>query len=357
MIASMLLVTAAVAVPARSDATLRGLDPVRLCEGTEVAGVPGLTAARGRFTYRFADAETRDRFLADPERWGIQWGGGCGAMGPLSGAGSPDRFAVHDGRIWIFASDGCRDGFLARSERFVPEPSALPAASDEARRAGEAWIERAVAAHGGAVVVDGAGALRLVSDGVSTGWTSRIELVVASGGALARRTTWKSAEGEVWDTRWIVAGESFVERDGGVLALTNPDQLADLRRFAHREALVHLWARGSEDFVAIHVGAGEQDGAPVERVLVHHAGLTTTLHLEPGSGRIVGTAWTGRVTDGMTRDVVDAFVDEREAGGALLPYGRAVRVDGEAIDELTVAWGTVEVLAEPPPGAFERRVE
>jgi hypothetical protein len=42
---------------------------------------------------------------AEPERFAVQMGGGCGRMGPLSGSCSPERFAVHDGRIDIFASD------------------------------------------------------------------------------------------------------------------------------------------------------------------------------------------------------------------------------------------------------------
>ena len=127
-----LLLLAASAPPAsptpsdEPELALHGLDPVSLCEGAEAEGREDLLVTRGRYVYRFASEESRARFLEDPERWGVQWGGGCGRMGPLSGVGSPERWTVHDGRIYLFASDECRAGFLSQPERYVVEPEARP---------------------------------------------------------------------------------------------------------------------------------------------------------------------------------------------------------------------------------------
>ena len=104
----------AASLPAQDDTTspaLRGLDPVSLTAGQETAGEAAHQASYGGYTYRFESAKNRATFLAAPQRFAIQMDGGCASMGPLSGRGSPDRFLVHDGRIYIFASDPCRDGF------------------------------------------------------------------------------------------------------------------------------------------------------------------------------------------------------------------------------------------------------
>ena len=84
---------------------LDGLDPVLLIEGRQVQGRENLTAADEHFSYRFADSASRERFLADPQRWGVQGDGTC----PLSpgSAVNPSIFTVYAERIWAFASRGC----------------------------------------------------------------------------------------------------------------------------------------------------------------------------------------------------------------------------------------------------------
>ena len=47
------------------------------------------------------------------------------APGP-AGSGDPDRFAVHEGRIYIFATGNCRESFLASPGRYITS-SAKPA--------------------------------------------------------------------------------------------------------------------------------------------------------------------------------------------------------------------------------------
>lgn len=336
--------------PAAPPPALRGLDPVQLCAGTEVAGDPELAHTHGRYTYVFEDEASRARFLADPERFAIQWGGGCGRMGPLSGTGSPDRFAVHAGRIFVFASDGCRAGFLATPERFVVEPTTLPAATPEARAAGAAWLERAVEAHGGSAALDAAAALLLAFDAEQSGWKHHSELVLGRAGGLRQSSRWTApdAGAEPRVTTWLVAREASLDDDGEQFAVTSPDQLDDLRRIAQREPLAHFWARAQPGFVALHLGAGELGGAPVENVLVQHAGLTTTLHLEPESARVLGLSWRGRASDGVTREIVETFTDWRELDGVLLPIARMVRADGAEKPSLAVAWQSLAFLPAFP---------
>ena len=112
----------AAAKPKPSPPVLGGLDPVVLAGGEEAAGKADLWADHAGYRYRFVSTATRQRFLADPDRYGIQLGGACAFMagdGAPPGSGDPDRFLVHDGRIYIFATEGCRTGFRADPQRYI----------------------------------------------------------------------------------------------------------------------------------------------------------------------------------------------------------------------------------------------
>ncbi len=104
-----------------------GLDPVLLILGIEAPGDPARSIERGRFRYQFASDETRTLFAREPERYEIQLGGHCATMGAPTW-GSPDRYTVHGGRIYLFGSAGCQAKFLAEPSRYAPADAApLPA--------------------------------------------------------------------------------------------------------------------------------------------------------------------------------------------------------------------------------------
>jgi len=110
---------------------VRGLDPVDLVSGKETKGSADISIVRDGFEYHFASNENRQRFEKDARQYEVQFGGACMKMGPLSGKGSAERFAVHQGRIYVFASDQCLATFNAAPDRFtdrvgLPEPPASP---------------------------------------------------------------------------------------------------------------------------------------------------------------------------------------------------------------------------------------
>ncbi len=99
---------------------LKGLDPVSLVEGKETVGAEGVESARGRFRYRFSNAEHKARFEADPDRYCVQ-GEMCTVMPKVPA--SPELFLVHDGKIFLFGSTGCRTRFQADPAAFLkPKP-------------------------------------------------------------------------------------------------------------------------------------------------------------------------------------------------------------------------------------------
>lgn len=104
-------------------AVLDGHDPVLLVDGEQRRGRRTLSAEHDGYEYLFTSEETRRRFLATPTDFAVQYEGACAFMAASGGAGprsgSPTRFAVHEGRIYLFASDGCRRSFLADPARFA----------------------------------------------------------------------------------------------------------------------------------------------------------------------------------------------------------------------------------------------
>lgn len=355
MLTTLLLACLAAPTP---ELALAGLDPVHLCWGWERTGSEQWTETVGRYTYQFASEKTRELFLENPERWGIQWAGGCARMGPLSGAGSPDRFAVYSDRIYIFASDGCRDGFLSAPERFVTPAwhpvllrgvteavaAALPTPSMEERASD--LLAAAVVAHGGTMAIDSLQALRLGFIEERDGWVHGVKQVVGRDGTLQRASAWSEtdADEEPTVTAWTLQGPASVDEGDGPVWISSPDFIADLRRYLHREPLFLLWARNERGFRA-HVAVTEQ---PVRfgsrrayEVIVSYQGARTRLFLDPDSRRIVGLSWRGRLNDGVTREIVERFTEFREVEGVLVPIAREVEIDGELASRESVTWSEV----------------
>ena len=101
---------------------LRGLDPVVLTQGRQVPGRAELVARHGRHAYAFESEASRAEFGRDPQRYAIRFDGACAFMarsGAAPGSGDPDRFLVHEGRVYVFASEACREGFAADPARYA----------------------------------------------------------------------------------------------------------------------------------------------------------------------------------------------------------------------------------------------
>ena len=72
-------------------------------QGKPVAGDDRFTAQYEGATYRFASAEHRDSFIADPAQYAPQYGGYC-AFGTAMGRkfdGDPNAWAVVDGKLYL----------------------------------------------------------------------------------------------------------------------------------------------------------------------------------------------------------------------------------------------------------------
>lgn len=142
MLAALTVVAGAQAAPVVT--VLKGFDPIELIDGREVAGSESISITRGRYRYLFATEANKRKFEKSPEEHQIQLGGGCGRMGSLSGAGNPDRYYVFDWRIYIFASEQCRNGFKAAPEKHLEAPDAPPSGTPAELRRGRELVALAL---------------------------------------------------------------------------------------------------------------------------------------------------------------------------------------------------------------------
>jgi len=329
----------------RPPAALSGLDPVELCQGREKPGQESIDFVHGRYRYLFTTAESRATFEKDPARWRIQLGGACARMGPLSGAGGPSRFAVHDGKIYLFASDACRKAFLADPAAHLERDDARPEGDAEK---GRALLARAVAAAGGEKAIDAVATYR-----------ESMRRTLASGGQdyVNVETLTIAFPGRVrTDSAWNESRYANVLSDGtGVLIgsgeshAMEESQVAALRREASRHPLAILKARSRPAFVA--VAASARDG--LDAVTVYFDGAATTLGLEPATGRVAKAWYRGRPGAAPPGAIVVEYSDHRDAGGGLtLPATRRVTWEGKPVDDLS---GTFEIAVNPSldPALFE----
>lgn len=119
-------------VYSENGVAIRGTDPVSYFdEGAPRPGSADVTAEWSGSTWRFASAETRERFLADPVAYAPQYGGFCAwavaAKGELYST-DPDAWKIVDGKLYLNFNAGVQKrweadipGFIEEGDRRWPE--------------------------------------------------------------------------------------------------------------------------------------------------------------------------------------------------------------------------------------------
>lgn len=83
---------------------IRGYDPVAyFTQGRAVRGDSDFEARWKGASWRFASAENRDLFLADPERYAPQYGGWCAwavSEGSVASV-DPEQWTITDGKLYL----------------------------------------------------------------------------------------------------------------------------------------------------------------------------------------------------------------------------------------------------------------
>lgn len=308
MILSHIVALAAAAlVQGAAPIALTGLDPVELCQGREVAGKPELVAGNARHRFQFSSEANRVRYMSDPERWGLQIGGACAKMGPLSGAGALERWKVYQGRIWVFASEGCRNSFEKNPAAYLDQPDHPFSATAEELAEGKKRLDAMAVAHGPGL--DKAKFIR---------WETKTAYQAASGPddwIVVRGAEFPSTFAEA--SKWIsgtnsttVQGEvgAYIDSQGKDDELF-PMEVDHFRRGILREPVVLLRLRNEPGFIAKPEGSGAR---------VYFKGLNILL-LPGEAGKVVEARFWGRFA-GPNTDVIRTYEDFREVNGVAVPF-------------------------------------
>lgn len=357
------------------DITIEGLDPVRLTAGEEVQGRMEFQADHEGLRYLFADSDSRATFLKAPARYAVQLGGICARMGPIREVyssnppvngppvrtGIHENWAVHDGRIYLFATMECRKAFLADPAPYLMPPTApLPTDQASVDRARE-LIAKAVEAIGGGAAVDGV--------------TS-----YASVGSQVMATPDGEAPGTV-TVQWTDDDRARIERQNGpftMVAAVNPEggflratrggavlllerMLAAQRAYYdrtlryHQDILGILKARSSAAFTAARVGAPPGAAPGIEHVGIRIGDAAMTLGIEPSSGRARTLSFTGRTSHGFVGTRTLTFDDYRPVDGLTLPHKVSARFNGKPDPEWT--WTVTGIQLNEPidPALFRAK--
>ncbi len=319
---------------------LQGFDPVELVSGREVKGAVDLAVVRGRFHYLFSSRENLDRFSSSPEEYQIQMGGGCGQMGPLSGAGNPDRFYVHDRHIYIFASDSCRNSFKAAPAIHLDIPDPIPMGNEVAQKRANELLQLALTGLGGAPRVDSVASFE-----------SRSRIVYKQGDkeTVGHRVLTivfpeRYRDEEFWgQSSWasvLSGGKASTIDKNGVWVRENAVSVA-LERELYRHPLAILKARRLPGFVALATGKGTVGEFSVELLAVSFKNATTTLGIDGKTGRILQISYRGR--RGAYGEVVKSFSDFRSVDGVILPFGVTESFNGKLIVQPTIVYESLGV--------------
>lgn len=328
------------------------IDPVELVAGRETPGRESSFADYAGYRYLFANDANKAAFQKDPARYEIQLGGACARMGPLSGGCSAEIYAVHDGRVYLFASEQCRKSFLANPEKLLESDDAPPAGTPEGAARGRALIQRAVDALGGDARLE---ALRTyqaesVTESEQGGkkYTNRKRWTIRFPDAFRIDDAWN-------ETNWAMVatpGDAFfADRETRSM---HPQQRAAFERLVRHEPLVILQSRKRPDFVALAAGAARAGDADVELLTVYFGGTATTLGIEPQSGRILTARFRGRGPTAALGQVEIAYADFRDVSGYSLPATATVRFDGEPAADMSRTLTNLAVNAELDAALFVR---
>ncbi|CAN5454654.1 hypothetical protein BH09PLA1_BH09PLA1_24450 [soil metagenome] len=317
------------------------VDPVAYIGGNEVAGKDELVIERGGYRYKFVDANNKAMFEKEPERYEIQLGGACARMGPLNPGGPTDLYALHDGKIYIFASENCRQAFLTNAEAFLESDDPPPDVSDESIRRGRELLDQAVNAMGGAEKID---AIKTYDD----------KMYMVAGNDNAYNGLWisfpnsfcqKSKREERWwlmaaaaDTAWFDTNERFHP-------MASVQQRAFQREMS-RLLLVIVKSRAQPTFVCSWTGPGEIENQAVEQVAVALNGATSTLMIDPKTGKILGETYRARGPNGFLGEAQFAYSDFQSFDGITLPITWKARFNGEYIAEHSGTLDEVHVNAQ-----------
>jgi hypothetical protein len=319
------------------------VDPVALVAGRAIAGDQAYTVVQAPYEYRFVSTENRDAFVADVARYEVQLGGACARMGPLSSRGDVNRYAIHDGRIYIFASDGCREGFLSAPEKLLERADPRPESTPESATEGAKRFARFVETLGGSARIDAIRSMRQTTEVLKDDQVERrtIWTVLFDADSTIRACEQTQFPTSDKEARLVLDHQEARSTWNGATEIYHPVRAEALSRKWSHHPLIIARARTRSDFVVVSAGETET----TQDVIAWFGGAATRLRLDATSGELRSTEFIGRAANLTLAKVEVRWSEFRTTGGLRLPYGSAVAVDGAEPGAVRIA---KEVVCDAP---------
>lgn len=316
------------ALGAASEKPLLGtfsVDVVSLItDGKSDPGKPEFTADRLRYRYLFSSKEHRDAFLKQPEKFEVQLGGACGKMAELGGRGSTQRYWVYKGKLYVFASDGCRTGFQSNPEGHIERDEPQVVADSKRRGEARGFLDKAAKWSGLAQVKKGASISALQESELKQGsHTYKVKGVtrVATSGDYYDVTTY---DGTGYANQ-IAKGKAVEIDPKGVATEHVPTWKRALERQRARNLTYILLNRNSKAMTT--KSEGVSDG--VASVVVNIDGATSILWIEAATGKVISQTFKGRNRSGIIGDVQLDFSSYETKDGVTLPVEWSATYNGQ----------------------------
>lgn len=317
---------------------LEGLDPVMLSQGKEVQGDMKYKVTRGRFEYIFVSAENKATFEKEPSRYEIQLGGHCARMGAPT-SGNPDLYAVHNGRIYIFGSEECQTLFKGAPDKYLETPATPKSPpTEEMVKRGQDLLAKAVGVLGAGSKLD-----QLVSFQKTEARGNQVKniLVLAFPDTLRQETVRSSFT----LTSVITPSESFLLVNNEARPIGETTRTVIQRELYH-ELIVLLRARTRPDFKAWLSGNGT--------VEIELPDFTTTLGIDPQTGRVINQTYRGRGPGGVVGQIAIEYSDFRTVEGLSLPFKTTATFDGQPFPALSATIEAITINGQIDPSSFKK---
>jgi YHS domain-containing protein len=306
------------------------VDPVELIAGREVPGKAELAIEREGIEYCFATPESKAAFEKEPAKYEVADGGACGRMGPLAGLGDARRYAVHDKRIYFFASDGCRAGFLKDPAKHIETDDDKVFGSNEQVTRGRAAFDKLVAWAGGAERLRAISTYRASAGRVEKQGEKEWNVANETAIAFPDRCFQKEAWNESWFSTLSGPEGAAMASTGGAERIAHSRGRAFNRSMARWPVvLLKAYVDGAPKadcpgLIVIGDGEGKLGETPVEYVKVWLNGAASRLTLDKASGRLLQLAFRGRDASMSVGHSVRTFTTYATVDGVTLPTAYSV---------------------------------
>ena len=340
LITVVLCLSAITALPQSPPETvipLEGLDPVMLSQGKEVQGDMKYKITRGRFQYIFANPENKATFEKDPSRYEIQLNGHCARMGAPT-TGHPDLYFVHNERIYVFGSEECQTLFKTTPEKYLEPPSAPKSPPTEATiKRGQELLAKVIGVLGGQSKLD---QLRTFQKTELRGNQVKTTLAMVFPDTLRQETI----RPQFTLAAIITPAESFTVVNNSARTMPEGGRAA-IYKDLQRDPIILFRARTRAEFKAWATG---------ESLEIELADFTTTLRIDPASGRVVNQTFRGRGPGGVVGQIVLDYSDFRTVEGMSLPFKITATFDGQPFPALSATIEDLKINAEIDPSSFKK---